>query len=68
MLARSALMFASTGRFADSIALENPDGTRVVELLNAQTTAAQVVVGVDGRRYTVQIPPTSVAAVMVPGR
>lgn len=62
-----AKLLQTAGHYADSIAFVNPDGTRVVELLNSQTSAVQVMVGVDGHNYAVQLPPTSFATVMVPG-
>ena len=63
-----AKLVQTTGHYLDGIAFVNPDGTNVVELLNAQTNSVHVVVSVDNRTYAVQLPPTSFATVMVPGR
>jgi O-glycosyl hydrolase len=63
-----AKLVQTTGHYDDGIAFVNPDGTKVVELLNERTSSVQVVVSVDNRTYAVQLPPTSFATVMVPAR
>jgi glucosylceramidase len=61
-----ARLIASGGNHADSIAFINPDGTLVVELLNAARTPLALRVEVGGRRHAVELPAESVGTLLIP--
>ena len=61
-----ARVVASGGNPPDPIAFINPDGTLVVELLNAGKTPLALQVEAGGRRHTVELPSESVGTLLVP--
>jgi glucosylceramidase len=61
-----AHVLETSGPFADRIAFRNPDGTLVVELLNDTDAARTLTVAADGRQHTVELPPQSVATLLIP--
>lgn len=61
-----ARLLATSGAYADRIAFENPDGTVVVELLNDGEEAVQLTIAAGQRRHAVELPPDSVASLLIP--
>lgn len=61
-----ARVVATSGAYADHIAFQNPDGTLVVELLNDGADAVQLTIAAGARRHAVELPPQSVASLLIP--
>ncbi len=66
LLAPGATLVESTGSFADQIAFRNPDGSTVVELLNDGERPKVLTVTVGAEAYSVSLPATSFATLVVP--
>lgn len=61
-----ARVIASSSSYADQIAFENPDGTRVVELLNDSAAPVRLVIVDGARRQPLELPARSVASLILP--
>jgi glucosylceramidase len=60
-----ARLVASSGSFVDGVAFVNPDGTAVVELLNAKAGPQKLVIRLGERAYELQLPALSIASLLV---
>jgi glucosylceramidase len=61
-----AHLVGMSGSYADSIAFRNPDGGLVVELLNDTTKPVELSIAAGNRRHAVELPPESVASLLIP--
>jgi glucosylceramidase len=66
LVARGAQLVASSSAHQDQIAFRNPDGTVVVELMNANDAALSLNVIVGGQTRAVSLPGRSFASLLVP--
>jgi glucosylceramidase len=61
-----ARMVQTDGKYSDRIAFVNPDGTAVVELLNAERAPTRITVAIGTRSFAVELPAESFATLVVP--
>jgi glucosylceramidase len=61
-----AHLVETTGAYPDRIAFQNPDGTLVLELLNDSANVVHLNVEAAGRQQAVELPPQSIASLLLP--
>ncbi len=66
LIARGAHLVASRSSYEDQIAFLNPDGTLVVELMNASDNVRSLDVSAGGRSRAVTLPARSFATLLIP--
>jgi Glycosyl hydrolase family 30 beta sandwich domain len=55
----------SEGNYVDRIAFVNPDGTVMLELLNANASPSRIKVAVDEQGFSLEMPAESLATLLV---